>query len=607
MIKKWILNNFKSINQEKELEFRPLTIFTGANSSGKSTILQSILLVTQTLQNQVSSNSIVLNGWFKKFGTYDDVVYKRDNNRHIKIGFSLDNEQDIQGLYARRRFGNMTALSHIDCDFEISAQTEECLHPELEHMKMSSFSQKEKTGMLHVYKCLSRNEQEKSVIETSKKKIQPLELKYTIDDSEIKTRLSYYDRRLPWHYFGAGMFHFIPNYLVAYCSYKDYIRTKLIEYLFGGGDAYYSFEEKDRKLVISVIQDKGLDIVDDIYKNEKFRDKETFIKYYNQLKNNNFTLPRFRYVIRVSALDADDIQKYSTLLSSQLELLPSNYIIERIPLFYQPGIEYLRSFFCEKIQYLGPLREEPKALYPLESNGDSSGLGLKGENTAAVYENNKGKIISYIDPSYYDRASANFKKPILKEGPLAEAINKWLVYLGVAKDMSTNDRGKFGHELKITTDIKDMKQDLTHVGVGVSQILPILVLCFLAEKGNTIILEQPELHLHPKVQTRLADFFVSMNVLGKQCIIETHSEYLINRLRLIVAKSEDTQVSDDTMIYFVEKDKETGASTYRKITINPYGKIDHWPEGFFDEGEDLSSQIVEAAFEKKRKEKLIEK
>lgn len=168
--------------------------------------------------------------------------------------------------------------------------------------------------------------------------------------------------------------------------------------------------------------------------------------------------------------------------------------------------------------------------------------------------------------------------------------------------MSTNDRGKFGHELKITTEIADMKQDLTHVGVGVSQILPILVLCFLSEKGDSIILEQPELHLHPKVQTRLADFFVSMNILGKQCIIETHSEYMINRLRYRVAKSEDSSIANNTMMYFVEKDKKTGASNYRSVTINKYGVIEDWPDGFFDESERIAAQILRAGMEKRMKE-----
>lgn len=93
MINKWIIDNFKSINREQELHFRPLTIFTGANSSGKSTILQSILLVTQTLQDQIESRSIVLNGWFKKFGTYSDIVFHREDERNIKIGFEIEEDE----------------------------------------------------------------------------------------------------------------------------------------------------------------------------------------------------------------------------------------------------------------------------------------------------------------------------------------------------------------------------------------------------------------------------------------------------------------------------------------------------------------------------------
>ena len=112
------------------------------------------------------------------------------------------------------------------------------------------------------------------------------------------------------------------------------------------------------------------------------------------------------------------------------------------------------------------------------------------------------------------------------------------------------------------------------------------------------------MHLHPRVQSRLADFFVTMNALGKQCIVETHSEYLINRLRYLVAKSDDRKIADDTLIYFVEK--EAGHSVYREITINEYGKIDEWPKGFFDEGENLASLTFKAAMEKKRQRKQQE-
>ena len=127
-----------------------------------------------------------------------------------------------------------------------------------------------------------------------------------------------------------------------------------------------------------------------------------------------------------------------------------------------------------------------------------------------------------------------------------------------------------------------------------------MVLSFLAERDSVLIFEQPELHLHPKVQTRLADFFVAMNMLGKQCIVETHSEYLINRLRYLVAKSNNTKIADESIIYFVEK--ENGESKYRPIKINKYGVIEDWPKGFFDESEDIASKILRAGMDKRKKE-----
>ena len=273
------------------------------------------------------------------------------------------------------------------------------------------------------------------------------------------------------------------------------------------------------------------------------------------------SIARIINILSLGTLDGNEKQKYVSNIVDALDALPEQYVTERMPLYYLSGVEFIRDFFNERIKYLGPLREEPRSLYPLENNGSTFDLGLKGENTAAVFENNKTQKIKYISPIYFEDGLVDRLEP--KEGTLSEAINAWLVYLGVANEMSTNDRGKVGHELKITTDIQDMEQDLTHVGVGVSQILPILVMCFLAGKGDSIILEQPELHLHPKVQTRLADFFVSMNTLGKQCILETHSEYLINRLRYLVAKTRDEKISRDTIIYFV--DVNDNVKVYQKI------------------------------------------
>ncbi len=158
--------------------------------------------------------------------------------------------------------------------------------------------------------------------------------------------------------------------------------------------------------------------------------------------------------------------------------------------------------------------------------------------------------------------------------------------------------GKLGHELKVALANSEAKHDLTHVGVGVSQVIPILVICLLAEADSTLVFEQPELHLHPKVQTLLGDFFLSMALCNKQCIVETHSEYLIDRLRFRIAAAKGHDLTDQAKIYFVEK--PGAASTFRQVEINEYGAITDWPEGFFDQSQQQAEEILKAAAMKRK-------
>jgi len=183
---------------------------------------------------------------------------------------------------------------------------------------------------------------------------------------------------------------------------------------------------------------------------------------------------------------------------------------------------------------------------------------------------------------------------------LESAVTDWLQYMGIAERIETVDRGKLGHELKVITPDVGMPHDLTHVGVGVSQVLPILVMCLLAQPDTTIIIEQPELHLHPKVQTLLGDFFLSMAMLGKQCIVETHSEYIINRLRFRAATAHGDEVPSLLKVYFAEK--KGGASTFRPVNVNKYGAILDWPDGFFDQSQAEAEEILRAATRKRRQE-----
>jgi predicted ATPase len=181
---------------------------------------------------------------------------------------------------------------------------------------------------------------------------------------------------------------------------------------------------------------------------------------------------------------------------------------------------------------------------------------------------------------------------------LEEAIADWLKYLGVAHTAYSFYNSNLGHELRVSLSDGGPDHDLTHVGVGVSQILPILVMSLLAEEDTTLIFEQPDLHLHPKVQSYLADFFLSISLSGKQCIIETHSEHIINRFRYRAAAEDDNinRIIDNLIIYSVENFE--GLSKFRELKVNEFGVIKDWPKGFFDQSQLESQSIVLAALKK---------
>ena len=140
---------------------------------------------------------------------------------------------------------------------------------------------------------------------------------------------------------------------------------------------------------------------------------------------------------------------------------------------------------------------------------------------------------------------------------------------------------------------------LPDVGFGVSQVLPILVMGLLAPEHTLLIIEQPELHLHPRVQARLGDFFVGLSQCNKQCLIETHSENLVNQLRYHIVAA-GGQEKSDCMIYFVDQD-EKGATKFEPVEISPNGNILNWPSGFFDETMLQEDRITAVSLERARR------
>ena len=123
------------------------------------------------------------------------------------------------------------------------------------------------------------------------------------------------------------------------------------------------------------------------------------------------------------------------------------------------------------------------------------------------------------------------------------------------------------------------KYCITDMGIGVSQVLPVLVLCYYVPEGSTIILEQPELHLTSfRSQAGLADVLIDViENRGLQILLESHSEHLLRRIQRRIA--EKSLSADKTAMYFC--DMKNGESKLTPLEIDTFGNISNWPDDFF--------------------------
>jgi predicted ATPase len=639
MLTKWKLFNFKSVQTETELSLAPLTIFAGPNSSGKSTWIQSILLISQTLASKFPSPAaVVLNGNLAKLGQFDDLRSYNSEADQILIGWECQplNPQ-LSAQVESLEFGTSrivisdgtpkTVLGEVYFEADSSSTDTDIsqLQPRLSRYSMSCLAEDEdsldtisRITVNLTPKLLGSKIAELGVSQSDIDAVRnSLNHDITLNDVAIRDFKfnRFISRDIPEREVEAVgcdfNHHFLPSSLtVRYNAIAEAVNLFLS--ILRGEPVRYIAIDKYKEIVIPQAINDWLRSHLESAPGEQFAgyqmisEERNILFWARQSRHHNQIGILRKLRTELSQEEMEELQE--KLYEVFGEEIKNQYGLRKqsLPTALHTSAKYLDSFFSTSVKYLGPLRDEPKPLYPLSYTLDPSDIGLKGEYTAAVLDRYKDKLITYIP-------TANF--PTTKDGAplnqdsstrtLKAAVTDWLKYLEIADDLRTKDMGKLGHELKVTLPGLDQEQDLMHVGVGVSQVVPILVLCLLAEPDTTLIFEQPELHLHPLVQTRLADFFLSMSLLGKQCIIETHSEYLINRLRFRVAADPVAQpqgtLAEKLKIYFAEK--IAGASQYREVTVNKYGAIVDWPQGFFDQSQREAEEILRASMTKRQQER----
>lgn len=468
------LANFKAIKNLNEFQIKPMTILSGTNSTGKSSFIQFLLLIKQTLELDSSSIQMALNGEYYDVREFLDLVSGKSIAKNIMAEFIFE-KQELIGLESR----------------------------------------------LEVFDALN----------------------YT---SKVRFEYQLYNGK-PY------ISNFSLNYYVEGDQKKD-----------GQFVSFNSEFGRKNKFTINT-------------------NNELFVK---NIWNSDVNVERINYSgIYPMSYDVIEIvtgksPSGGTIKDSKKARYFSN--LESVK-------EKLDSFF-ENISYIGPLRDSPKDVYSIR--GKHKSVGSKGENVAAVLEDRKKDIIKFSRPKFTESGVEYIDEEI----SLLQAVSFWIC-----------DVFQLGKEIR-STKVEDsysiviinnsgIESTIKHVGFGVSQILPIVVEGLILTNNSTLILEQPEIHLHPKIQSFLFDFLRSLTLKGVRVLIETHSDHFITRLRRRIAEDASNTLPEEINLTFIETIKNE--ILFRTILLDDNGALEYFPIDFMEQANIETKAILKAQIKKK--------
>lgn len=219
-----------------------------------------------------------------------------------------------------------------------------------------------------------------------------------------------------------------------------------------------------------------------------------------------------------------------------------------------------------RIIYLGPVRRLAQRDY------------LWAGRLPAHIGDDGAKAVDALIASGVARQLAKKRNQALpEEAQLFEKTIHWLKEMNLADGLSIHALGNSArYELIIEND--GQASNLKDVGVGVSQVIPVIVAALFAQPGHIVIVEEPESHLHPLAQSKLAELFAEVSKeRNVQFIVETHSEHLFRRMQTLIAKQQIA--TNDAAMYFVERKGKS--ASMRALDLDDFGTVKNWPPSFF--------------------------
>ncbi|WP_228061028.1 MULTISPECIES: AAA family ATPase [unclassified Coleofasciculus] len=225
-----------------------------------------------------------------------------------------------------------------------------------------------------------------------------------------------------------------------------------------------------------------------------------------------------------------------------------------------------------KLIHIPGLRGNPERTYPTTAIGSEF---------SGTFDNYVASIINH----WQENEDARLRK-----------LSSTLGILGLSSKVEAKQVNDVQIELRVgrlpsSGEANDMVS-IADVGIGVSQVLPVLVALLVAEPGQLVYIEQPELHLHPRAQAALADILADAAKPGVRVVVETHSELLLLAIQSLVAES---KLSPDLVKLHWFTRGDDGMTKVSSADLDEAGAFGDWPEDFGDVSLKLESRYIEAA------------
>ena len=310
-----------------------------------------------------------------------------------------------------------------------------------------------------------------------------------------------------------------------------------------------------------------------------------FSKRKNLIKLNDrfVTLGKKQNILYEEEISSEDI--LISLISGKNEL---NVKFNIDDLIIKSNIDELIdiNLFYDDFQYISTNRIEPSNTYDIsDEEVDRNLIGFRGEFTAHYLAKNRHKKLE-IEALKHKNA---------KTMQLLENVSLWLSEISSGVEVkatlyedlqSASLSYSYTYGGLTTSDYSPF-----NVGFGLTYSLPIIVAILKAKRGDLIIIENPESHLHPSGQSKMAQLCAIASANGVQIIVETHSDHFLNGLR--VATKKGVISSNQSQIYYFRKEENSIETIVDSLNIDENGKINQdWPKGFFDEYENLLDELL---------------